>query len=105
MLNLRIFLLMLVVVLSIALLAAVVAPRIGMADGMDPTTPVGAYVQPSAGAVTPGRIAGPAGVPHQGVVGPAPVLLAECEALPCLLELTIDGRPGYMIVSPPLPRG
>ena len=39
MLNLRIFLLMLVVVLSIALLAAVVAPRIGMADGMDPTPP------------------------------------------------------------------
>ena len=105
MLNLRIFLLMLVTVLSIALLAAVVAPRIGMADGMDTTTPVGAYVQPSAGAVKPGRPAGPAGLPYQGIIGPAPVLLAECEALPCLFEMTIDGRPGYLIVSPPLPRG
>ena len=52
----RIFLLLLALALLLALLAAVVVPSIGFADDIDTTTaPVGAYVQTSAGADTPGK--------------------------------------------------
>ena len=103
MVSIRLFVTMVAVVLLLALLAAVLWPLVGLADGAGPA--VGTYVEAGAGAVKPGRIAGQAGVPFQGTIGPAPVLLAECEALPCLFEMTIDGKPGYMIVSPVLPRG
>ena len=102
MLNLRIFLMMLVAVLGLALLAAVLAPRIGLADGAGPGAPAAERI----GTITGLRIARRR---HRRSVlrpvGPATVLLAECPALPCLLEMDIGGRPGYLIVDYPNPRG
>ena len=90
---------MVAVVLALALMVAFVWPRVGLADGGGPTT--GAAV----GTVTGQRGTGGAGTLWTGRVGPAPVLLGECSALPCLLELDINGEPGYLIVDYPKPRG
>ena len=102
MLNLRIFLMMLVAVLGLALLAAVLAPRIGLADGAGPGAPAADRIGTITGLRSQG---GGIGDLFSGPVGPATVLLAECPALPCLLEMDIGGRPGYLIVDYPNPRG
>ena len=91
---------MLVIVLALALVAAVVWPRVGLADGAGPAT--GAAVGTGPGQRGTG---GGAGTLWTGRVGPAPVLLGECSALPCLLEMEINGEPGYLIVDYPNPRG
>ena len=101
MFNLRLFLTLLAAVLLTALVVALVMPRVSLADGAGPAQPAG-----PAGLVN-GRLGagGGAGSLWTGTVGPAQVLLGECTALPCLLELDIGGRPGYLIVDYPNPRG
>ena len=102
--NIRLFVLMVTVLLAAALLVAVVAPRVGLAGGDNPATSSAATK--NVGQITgmPNR-GGGIGSAFAGVVGPATVLLGECPALPCLLELDIGGQPGYLIVDYPSPRG
>ena len=100
MVNIRLFIAMVITVLALALIAAIVWPRIGLADGAGPsgTDRIGAITgMPNRG--------GGIGDLFAGDVGPATVLLAECPALPCLLEMDIGGKPGYLIVDYPNPRG
>ena len=105
MVSIRLFVLMVLVVVLLALLAAVVWPLVGLADGAGPATSTAGAGQ-AVGQITgmPNR-GGGIGDLSAGDVGPATVLLAECPALPCLLELDIGGQPGYMIVDYPNPRG
>ena len=107
MVNIRLFVAMVVTVIALAFLAAIVWPRIGLADGAGPASTAGtAGPAGLAGAITGLRARGGGiGDLFAGPVGPATVLLAECPALPCLLEMDIGGQPGYLIVDYPNPRG
>ena len=100
MVNIRLFIAMVLTVIVLAALAAIIWPRIGLADGAGPseTGRIGTItgLQNRGGGI---------GNLFSGPVGPATVLLAECPALPCLLEMDIGGKPGYLIVDYPNPRG
>ena len=99
--NLRILLLMIAVVLTAALLVTVLAPRVGLADGAQPA--VGTAVGNNAAygiAASPGP-----GAVYGAQLGGRPVMLAECTALPCLLEVDTGSGKTYIIVAQPGPRG
>ncbi|MCY4056637.1 MAG: hypothetical protein OXG44_01415 [Gammaproteobacteria bacterium] len=101
--NLRIVLLMLAAVLTAALLVAILAPGVGLAlaDGAQPA--VGTAVGNNAAygiAASPGP-----GAVYGAQLGGRPVMLAECTALPCLLEVDIGSGKTYIIVAQPGPKG
>ena len=103
----RLLLILTVTLIGLAVLAyfSLYRPAPVHADGAAPSNdgkPVTANVVPYNQESNAG---GGAGALWSGPVGPATVLLGECTALPCLLELTINGKPWYIIVDYPNPRG
>ena len=94
-------LMLLLAAVAAALLVTVLTPRIIRADGAQP--PVGT-------AVGNGLAYGIAASPGPGAVygaqlGGRPVMLAECTALPCLLEVDTGSGKTYIIVAQPGPKG